>query len=69
MKSANQAIENVEYVRRLLKQAQPEFAATLELAADLVGLELGSPKTSRTSAFLQDHDQEHRVLPPAEKYM
>ena len=29
MKSANQAIENVEYVRRLLKQKQPEFAASL----------------------------------------
>ena len=36
MKSANQAIENVEYVRRLLKQKQPEFAASLECAASLV---------------------------------
>jgi len=36
MKSANQAIENVEYVRRLLEQKQPEFAASLECAASLV---------------------------------
>src|SRR5215467_10687687 len=36
MKSANQAIENVEYVRRLLQQKQPEFAASLEIAASLV---------------------------------
>jgi hypothetical protein len=36
MKSANQAIENVEYVRRLLEQKQPGFAASLECAASLV---------------------------------
>jgi hypothetical protein len=36
MKSANQAIENMEYVRRLLEQKQPEFAASLECAASLV---------------------------------
>src|SRR5215813_7436731 len=36
MKSANQAIENVEYVRRLLEQKQPEFAASLECTASLV---------------------------------
>jgi hypothetical protein len=28
--------ENTEYVRRLLKQKQPVFAAALELAVDLV---------------------------------
>lgn len=32
--------QNMEYVRRLLRQKQPGFAATLELAADLVGREL-----------------------------
>ena len=35
MKSANQAIENVEYVRRLLEQKQPRFAASLEFAVSL----------------------------------
>jgi hypothetical protein len=39
-----QAIENIKYVRRLLEQKQPGFAAALELAADLVGRELSSPE-------------------------
>ena len=32
-KTVEQAIENMEYVRRLLGQKQPGFAASLELAA------------------------------------
>jgi hypothetical protein len=36
MKSAKQAIENMEYVRRLLAQKQPGLAASLEFAASLV---------------------------------
>ena len=36
MKSTKQAIENMEYVRRLLEQKQPGFAASLEFAASLV---------------------------------
>jgi hypothetical protein len=39
--------ENMEYVRRLLKQKQPGFAAALELAADLVERDLLSPETPR----------------------
>ena len=39
--------ENMEYVRRLLKQKQPGFAAALELAVDLVERELGSPELPR----------------------
>jgi len=39
-----QSAENMEYVRRLLKQKQPGFAAALELAVDLVERELGSPE-------------------------
>ena len=35
MKSTKQAIENMEYVRRLLEQKQPEFAASLEFAVSL----------------------------------
>ena len=31
-----QSAQNMEYVRRLLKQKQPGFAAALELAVDLV---------------------------------
>ena len=31
--STQQAIENMEYVRRLLQQKQPEFAARLEFAS------------------------------------
>lgn len=47
MLNHEQSAENMAYVRRLLKQEQPGFAATLELAADLVGLELGSPKDAQ----------------------
>jgi hypothetical protein len=39
----NQAMENMEYVRRLLEQKQPGFAALLELAASLVEQKLGEP--------------------------
>jgi hypothetical protein len=42
-----QSAENMEYVRRLLKQKQPGFAAALELAVDLVERELGSPGLPR----------------------
>ena len=47
MNTARQATENMEYVRRLLKQKQPGFAAALELAADLVEQDLGSAETPR----------------------
>jgi|HubBroStandDraft_3_1064219.scaffolds.fasta_scaffold393172_2 hypothetical protein len=40
---ANQAMENMEYVRRLLVQKQPGFAALLELATSLVEPKLGEP--------------------------
>jgi hypothetical protein len=33
MKTVNETTENMEYVRRLLAQKQPGFAAALELAA------------------------------------
>ena len=36
MKSTKQAMENMEYVRRLLEQKYPGFAASLEFAASLV---------------------------------
>ena len=42
-----QSAENMEYVRKLLKQKQPGFAAALELAADLVEQDLRSPKVPR----------------------
>jgi hypothetical protein len=37
-----QSTENMEYVRRLLNQKKPGFAAALELAADLAGRELST---------------------------
>jgi hypothetical protein len=42
-----QSTENMEYVRRLLKQKQPGFAAALELAVELVERELSSSEMSR----------------------
>ena len=53
------SIENMEYVRRLLKQKQPGFAAALEPAADLVERDLGHPRRRATSALRSAHDQSH----------
>ncbi len=39
MANCKQAWENREYVRRLLKERQPEFAAALELAEQELSLE------------------------------
>jgi hypothetical protein len=50
---AEQSLENQEYVRRLLKQKQPAFAAALELGVELVGRKLlaearpGGPPAAR----------------------
>lgn len=40
MNTAEQSMENMDYVRRLLGQKQPEFAALLELAVSLVERDL-----------------------------
>ena len=47
MVMAGQSTENMEYVRRLLKQKQPGFAAALKLAVDLVERDLCSPEMPR----------------------
>jgi hypothetical protein len=49
--NSEQSVENMEYVRRLLKQKQPGFSAALESAVDLVGRELESPTCCATSAL------------------
>ena len=41
-----QSTENMEYVRNLLRQNQPAFSVALELAADLLALELCSPEVA-----------------------
>jgi hypothetical protein len=43
MKTVEQAMENMEYVRRLLRQKQPGFAASLELAASQLERKLREP--------------------------
>jgi len=42
-----QRTENMEYVRRLLRQKQPGFAVALELAVILVEQQLRSPDMPR----------------------
>ena len=49
--NSEQSAENMEYVRRLLKQKQPGFSAALESTVDLVGRELESPTCCATSAL------------------
>ena len=41
-----QSTENMEYVRNLLKHNQPAFSMALELAADLLALELRPPEVA-----------------------
>src|ERR1700761_7279583 len=43
MKSVKQAMDNMEYVRRLLGEKQPRFAASLELAVSQVERKLREP--------------------------
>jgi hypothetical protein len=43
MKTVKQAMENMEYVRGLLWQKQPGFAASLELAAAQLERQLREP--------------------------
>jgi hypothetical protein len=43
MVTVKQAMENMEYVRRLLRQKQPGFAASLELATSQLERKLCQP--------------------------
>ena len=43
MKSAKQPMENMEYVRRLLEQKQPRFAASLECVVSLAETSMEKP--------------------------
>lgn len=45
--TSEQSSANTEYLRRLLRQRQPEFAEALELAVDLLGQELQPAETPR----------------------
>ena len=44
---SRQSMENRQYVRRLLREKQPEFAAALELAMNLVRREPRSQEIQR----------------------
>ena len=44
---SRQSMKNREYVRRLLREKQPEFAAALELAMNLVRREPRSQEIQR----------------------
>jgi hypothetical protein len=50
--TTKKSAENAENVRRLLRKKQPEFAAALELAAELVGRELAPPQCCAISAAM-----------------
>jgi hypothetical protein len=54
---ARQGTENMEYVRSLLRQEQPGFSATLELALMLAELELWPPQMPRDTSVAMAHDQ------------
>ena len=57
MNTAKQAMENMEYVRRLLRQKQPGFSVALELAVLLVERRLRSPDMPRDIRDDEPHDQ------------
>jgi hypothetical protein len=52
-----QRTENMEYVRRLLRQKQPDFSVALELAVILVEQQLRSPGMPRDIGAGEPHDQ------------
>lgn len=52
-----QRTENMEYVRRLLRQKQPGFSVALELAVVLVERQLRSPDMPRHISAGEPHDQ------------
>ena len=52
-----QGTENMEYVRSLLRQEQPEFSAALELALLLAELELWPPQMPGDTSAATAHDQ------------
>jgi hypothetical protein len=52
-----QRTENMEYVRRLLRQKQPGFSVALELAVLLVERQLRSPDMPRHIRDDEPHDQ------------
>jgi hypothetical protein len=60
MKSTKQEVENMEYVRRLLEQKQPGFAACLEFAASLLETSHGA-----TSPFAPPDLARLRRRPPS----
>jgi hypothetical protein len=44
MKTARQAVENMEYVRSLLEEKQPGFAASVELAVSVIRRQIEWPE-------------------------
>jgi hypothetical protein len=50
MNNAQQAMANREHVRRLLKQKQPRFAGSLELAVSVVQRKLREPANAPQNA-------------------
>ena len=52
-----QRTENMEYVRRLLRQKQPGYSVALELAVILVERQLTSPDMPRDISAGEPHDQ------------
>lgn len=52
---SRQSVENMEYVRRLLKEKEPRFSAALELALVLAVLELSSGTARDHAATVCEH--------------
>ena len=57
MVMTQQRTENMEYVRRLLRQKQPGFSAALELAVILMEQQLRSPGMPRDIGAGEPHGQ------------
>ena len=47
MNTAKQAMENMEYVRRLLEEKQAGFAASVELAVSVIRRQIERPEGKR----------------------
>ena len=57
MNTAKQAVENMEYVRRLLGEKQPGFAASAELAVSFIHRQIERPEETMELTLPPGHHE------------
>ena len=68
MNTARQATENMEYVRRLLKEKQPGFAASVELAVSVIRRQIERPEENDGTDTAAWTPRDHREARPVHEW-